>query len=334
MLKFLNLKPEAFGLDINDLSLKILKLKKNKEAYILESLNEMAINPGIIEDGVIKDEKALSEIIKEAYKNVKGKKIKTKYAIVSLPEERSFLQVIQMPKMDEKELKSALLFEIENHIPLSVDDIYVDSEIISPSKDNPNNLDVLVAAMPKIIVNSYVSCIEKAGLIPLVLEVESQSIARAIAKKEKENVPLAIIDLGKNNADFIIFAENSVRFTCSIPFSMSKNSQKVLSELSQQNNGPTPVLDELVLQIKKYMDFYVEHFFHNHDLPAGKIEKIIFCGGGSDLSGLPEFVGQKIKIPAYASAGWEKLFQKNKPLSFTTALGLAILGTDNLKSYD
>ena len=75
---FLDLKYEALGLDINDLSLKLVKLKKGRRGFVLTSFNEVMIAPDIIEDGVVKDEAALANIIKSVYNTVKGKKLKTK----------------------------------------------------------------------------------------------------------------------------------------------------------------------------------------------------------------------------------------------------------------
>ena len=108
---FLDLKYDTFGLDINDLSLKIVKLKKQHKGFGLDSFNEIKIAPGIIEDGVIKEEDILAKIIKSSYGSAKGGGIKTKYVVASLPEEKSFLQVIQMPKMTPEELKTAVSFE-------------------------------------------------------------------------------------------------------------------------------------------------------------------------------------------------------------------------------
>ena len=56
MLEFLTLKPEAFGLDISDLSLKIIKLKRKGKFFDLASFGEEEIKPGIIKEGEIKDE--------------------------------------------------------------------------------------------------------------------------------------------------------------------------------------------------------------------------------------------------------------------------------------
>src|SRR3989344_142991 len=150
MFKFLDLEPDIFGIDINDLSIKIVKLKNSRNAFNLVSFNEVSIKQGIVKEGVIQDQDALYDAIRLACNTVQGKKLSTNYVIASLPEEKSFSQVIQMPKMTAEELQSAVSFEAENYIPLPVDKVYLDFQVINAhSKDHNNHLDLLINGMPK-----------------------------------------------------------------------------------------------------------------------------------------------------------------------------------------
>lgn len=251
MFKFLNLQPEIFGIEINDLSLRIVKLRKKRKGFNLVSSNEANIPPGIVKEGVIQDQETLTKIIKFACNTVKGEKIGTRYVAASLPEEKSFSQVIQMPKMSQEELKLAVPFEAENYIPLPIDKVYLDFQVINfHNKDNINHLDLLINVMPKHIIDSYISCFKKAGLIPYILEVESQSIVRALInskrqeesagqqrnqnsniKNGQENLSLLIIDFGVANTSFIIFSGNSVRFTSSISISSQELTNAISNTL-------------------------------------------------------------------------------------------------------
>lgn len=293
MLQFLNLKPEIFGLDINDSTLRIAKLEKKRSGFVLVSFNEVEIPQGIVEERIIKDEDTLAKIIRTAIKTVKGKKISTNYVVSSLPEEKSFSRVIQMPKMSEEELKSAVPFEAENYIPLTIDKVYLDFQVIATDKENSNHSDLLIAATPKTIVDSYVSCFKKAELVPHTLEVESQAVVRALVKNEKSLQPLIFVDIGKTDTNFIIFSGKSVRFTCSLPVSSDQitlaisqglnvgyneaENLKIKYGLSKENDKASeiakiinPILKELVLQIKKYINFYHDHVFHEY-FPSDEI---------------------------------------------------------------
>lgn len=314
MFNFLRLKEEIFGLDLSDLSLKIVKLKKKSRGFKLVSLNEVAIPEKLIEDGIIKDEDALAKIIKSAVKSPKGKKIKTKYVVVSLPEEKAFLQIIQMPKMEERELALAVPIEAENYIPLPIDEVYLDFNVIPPVKNYLNYTEVLVIAMSKKIIDSYVACFKKAGLIPIIFETESNAIAKSLIKKGDNSSPLILVDIGKDDVNFIVFSGNFVRFSCSIPISLNEKTET-----------------ELAKQINKYIDFYCEHSSYEYLLPSAKIEKVLLCGQGAGLKGLPEFLSKKLGIPTELSnplinfsSKNSKLLKDKKVLSFATAIGLAM----------
>jgi len=365
MIDFLTLKPEAFGLDISDLSLKIVKLKERRGKLSLVSFGEAEIKPGIVERGEIKDEKALAEVIKKAVSNIKGEALRTKYVVASLPEEKAFLQVIQMPLMKEEELRSAVHFEAENYIPLSIDEVYLDSQIVKPVFNNLDHSDILITAMPKNIINPYVSSMRIAGLIPTILEIEPQAIARALIKNQISPHPVLLIDFGATKTSFIIFAGFSLRFTSSISISSHKITEAIVRKLNvdlsaaekikkQQgiekgkkeiSEALLPILSNLADEIKKYLAFYHSHASHEHLTPDNnpqKVQKIIICGGGANLKGLVDFLSLRLRIPIELGNPWVNIlppFLKKLPslpyeksLAFTTALGLALRGIFKDKS--
>jgi len=363
---FLDLKHKIFGLDINGLSLKIVQLEKKRRGFVLSSFNEAKIDPSIINEGVIVDEVALAKIIKLSYSTVKGKKIKTKYVVASLPEEKSFSQVIQMPKMSDEELRLAVPLEAENYIPMPIDDVYLDFQVIPQVKDYLNYLEVLIVAIPRKIVDSYVSCFKKAGLTPIIFETESEAIARALVGKENKSSLLILIDFGENNTNFIVFSGGSIRFTCSIPISSRLLTEAVSESLiidfheaerikishglvgANTNTKTlravqvmTPLLKDLAGQIKKYLNFYRDHSSYEYLLENGKTEKVLLCGGGAELKGLADFMSKNLGTAVELGnplvnflAKKPKSIIKNDIMSFTTAIGLALREINNNRKID
>jgi type IV pilus assembly protein PilM len=362
MPKFLELKPESFGLDISDSSLKVVKLKKKgKNAFSLASLSEEEFESGIIEDGVVKDEEILKDVIKKVISNAKGEKIRTENVVCSLPEEKSFLEVIKMPKMKEEDLKNAVRYEAENYIPMSVEEVYLDSQILRPAHGHLEYAEVLVVACPKEIVDPYISCLKKADLQPRVLEIESLAIARALIENEVVSQDVLLIDIGAHRTSFIIFSGYSLRFTSSISVSGQGLTKVIAEKLSTELEkaekikikyglrGKTkkgteviealsPSLQFLVDEISKYLNFYKTHGHgRKGTLPANKpgIEKIILCGGGANLIGLTDYLNDKLKIPVELGNPWVNIFKKPKQkiplvqersIKYATAIGLALRG--------
>jgi len=350
-MNFLTLKPIAFGLDISDLSLKLVKLKpssekfsllgteKKKKFLSLASFNEILLKPGIIEKGEIKNEEALVEIIKEAISKVRGEKIKTKYVITSLPEEKAFLQVIQMPQMKKEELEKAVYFEAENYIPLPLDQMYIDFQVVKPIVNHLDHFDVLIVALPRKTVDSYVACLKKANLIPRVLELESQAMTRALIKNGVTPYPTLIIDCGATKTGLVMFSGYSLRFTSSISISCQKFTQAISKKfnikfkeaeklklqyglegrnylkIKQKTQKETeaievfkalsPLLKDFVGQVKDYLTYYHTHIHHEHlPLDGKEIEKILLCGGGANLKGFAEFLSLELKRPVELGNPW------------------------------
>ena len=221
MFELLRLKPDAFGIDISDSFMRLIKLKKTNNGFELSSYNEEAVKPGVIENGEIIDRKEFGGVINKLLSNVKGEQLKTRYASLSLPEEKSFLKVIRMPKMSAEDLAEAVYFEIENHIPLRVEDVYFDFEVIPPcSRENnikgkKNYLEILFAAIPKTTVDNYNYCLKKIGIQPAHLEVESLSLTRSLINRDQNTDSILLIDLGVSKTSFVFFSNGFTRFTCS-----------------------------------------------------------------------------------------------------------------------
>ncbi len=356
MLNIFSQKSKAFGLDISDFSLKIADLEKIKGGLNLTSFGESKIPLGVIEGGEVKDENALSEIIKKTISQVKGKKIRTKYVVSSLPEEKSFLDIVQIPLMAEEEVETAVKFEIENHIPLKLEEVYFDFEKIQPISKTKGFQEILVAAIPKKIAEGYIEALKKAGLQTISLEVECLAIVRALVKKDKLSRPLLIVDFGETRTTFIIFSGRSLRFTSTIPVSSQKLTESISKTLKvdlkraeelklkyglEKNKevfeAMIPPMTDLVEQIKTHLDYYHSHEKGNKGTQSKKeMEKILLCGGGANLKGLISFLAQNLKVEVELSNPWINILKRplkevpelpfEKSLSYTTALGLALKG--------
>jgi type IV pilus assembly protein PilM len=358
MLEFLNVDRPAFGLDISDLSVKVAQLKKKRGGFALASFGEFQVPAGIIERGQIKQEKELADILKRVRTEVQGEKIQTPYVVASLPEEQAFLQVIQLPRMSRDELRSAVRFEAENYVPYSLDTMEMDFETVEPVVDHLNHVDVLLAALPKATVESYVGVFKAAGLNPLALEIESSAVTRALIQHETAPVPVLVVDLGATRTSFIVFAGYGLRFTASIAVSSSQFTQTIAQSLNIQLTEAEalksqygldgkdaasgkkvfealiPPLTDLVEQIKKHMNYYESHSGHEHLERPASIQKVILCGGGANLRGLAQFLLRELHKEVSIGNPWINILptslEELPPLSFaeslryTTAFGLAL----------
>jgi len=363
MFDALNLHPTAFGLDVSDLSLKIAFLQRKGKALRLRSYGEFPIPLGIVERGEVKQEAALAEVIKQSVAQF-GKELPTRYVVASLPEEQAFLQVIQLPRMGEEELRAAVRFEAENYIPYALDTVYLDFQVVPPLSSNLDHMDVLLAALPKTMVDPYVAVLEKAGLIPKALEIESLSVSRSLVPQELAPTPVLLVDFGATRTSFVVFAGYSLRFTVSIPVSslqltesIARTLQVGLNEaevmkvnygLERQDDATgklvfealVPPLSDLVEQIKRHIEYYESHSSHQHlNATSQGISRIVVSGGGANLRGFSSFLASELQREVVFGNPWVNIVEtslKDLPpvpfgesVKYAAALGLALRGLQN-----
>ncbi len=357
-------KKLAFGLDLSDRSLKIVQFKKQKDQLFLSSFIKKNIPIGVVQGGIIRNEKELISILKGALNEIKGNPLTNKRVVCNLPEEKVFTRVIQLPLMKEEEIAQAIQWEAEAHIPMGIDEVYMDWQVIEPVVNHLNHVDILIAAAPRDLVNSYLSFLKNSGLQPIALEPESVAVVRSLIKPG-DHKPTIIVDLGTTGTNFVIFSARAIRFTSHTHISGRlfediiakdlKISKKEAHQLKikvgldeTKKKGRVyrtlkPLIDKLVQQINEYLDFYYDNIDHVH-ASEKKIGQVLLCGGDSLLINLPSYLEQKLKIPvkvgaplrnistanakSKANLNKKTIFSKKESLTYNTAIGLALNEND------
>ncbi|OGY43138.1 MAG: hypothetical protein A3J62_03500 [Candidatus Buchananbacteria bacterium RIFCSPHIGHO2_02_FULL_38_8] len=336
---------KIFGLDISDRALRLIQLQKKGRKFFLNSYNEVVIPPEIIIGGEIKNEEKFIQLINQLIKSVEGKRVTTKNVISVLPEPKTFIKVINIKSsLKDGGISELIQEEIENHIPFSLEEIYLDWQIL---KRTNGNLTILVGAAPKNIVDSYTTALEKSGLTPLVLEIEGAAIIRTLLF-EKDQGAKIIIDFGAVRTGLILYDKGTIQFTVSLPISGIKITEAIQETLNLDwqkaekakiicGLDPTKcegallkilmnTIDRLVIQIKKAITFYQTNFSNK-----APISEIIICGGGANFSNINEVLSSKLGLPVKIANPLINVSQTKKinipsakALSYTTAIGLAL----------
>lgn len=340
----------AAGLDISDTSIKAVFLEEKKGARKLVNYEEALVSSGVIVNGEIKNMAGLVEPLK-----LIKQKIKQPFVYASLPEEKTYVTRLLMPVLPPLELREAILLQIPESVPLPPDEILFDYEIIRHVSET-SQYDVAVTIFPKGDIAAYTSALEEAGLVPLGLEVEGQSLARSLIK-EGSHGNFMLVDFGKNRTSFYIVAGGTVVFTSSMPLggqeltkSISKEyglseeeaeTKKRQTGLLRENEsilpamvGPLSVLsDELakvVLYWQKNMKSFLSPEAQKMQTPLGMI---IFSGGEASLPGLMDFLSVQFEMPLLLGNPWENVFSADTEvpdiflkdaLRYAPAIGLAL----------
>lgn len=346
------LKMPAVGVDISDVSLKFVELEKKKNNLFISRYGSRRIPKGIIESGDIKQKEKLVEIL-DSFR----KELNKKFIIVLLPEEKAFFSKIKLPLMKEREIRGALELQLEEYVPLSIDNIIFDFEIINKDifekkSKNKGSLDVNVIAFPKTVVEDYRDVFIKANFMPLVFEMEAQAFTRVVVPKGDED-SFFIIDFGGSRSTFVIVSNQRVQFTSTVLVGGDELTEALSNDLNidifqaeeikrarglVKRKGNEKVFNSLlrgIAAIKEEIDKHIIYWNSRSEISEEqrKIKKILLCGGNANLIGLPEYLSYELKLPVERANIWvnikpveEKIpeIEYKDSLTYAAALGLAL----------
>ncbi|MEK7681108.1 MAG: pilus assembly protein PilM [Patescibacteria group bacterium] len=347
----------AFGLDIGDLSIKLVQLAPvsflNKKNLKIKELRATSLPPGLIVNGEIQQ----PELVRKKILHLLGKEsagykksIRSSWVAANLPEPKTFLKYIEIENPDNDEITSVdIAYHAKKHLPYELEETYIDWQRVEKKDDFGKTSKILLGASPKAITDSYDYLLESVGLNPISLEIEAISLARALitADKDYKGEARCILDLGATRSSLIIYDNDSIQFSTTLNFSgeivtsaieqelkidhIRAENLKIEKGLNYDSINPkylpivTTIAEDLIVELKTAVLFYKEHF--NNTNP---VTHITMCGGMANWKNIDNFISRKLKISAHPGHPWKNLFNKSlkfdqaKSLSFSTAIGLAL----------
>lgn len=356
--KIFDLFPSSFGLDLSDLSIKVLRMESEGKLHRVSGYASAALPVGSVIDGEILKPEVVVDVMKRLLEEPTMRKMHTRKVVCSLPETKAFLRIIVLPKMDEKEVGEAIRWEIEASIPLTLDQIYYDWQILDKGLvTEEGKINVLFVAVARTVVDQFVSVLESAGMEIVGLETESIAQARSLLSEIDEQKTTLIVDIGDRRTSFLISVGSTSCFTSSVPLSSQMITDAIAKNLrisfqeaenikineglgSLSLRGPVfqaalPVLENIASEIEKSISFYLENLRY-----SSGIDSIILCGGGSNMRGLLPYLSRRLNQEVVLGNPWVNVhlgnrlppIDRNHSVQYSTAIGLALRGIDEYEN--
>ncbi|MBU1070823.1 type IV pilus assembly protein PilM [Patescibacteria group bacterium] len=333
--------PAYFGLDIGSSSIKILKLKGNKN---VEAVG-MAVNPvGRSDlDLPVEQKTKLVEAVKAL---IKESGVKSRNVVLSIPESLVFSRILKLPIMSTPELASAIKWELDQVVPFPPDEIEISWVVIDKPKKKIGNekMKVFVVAVPKKVSEVYVKFLTLTGLEPERIENEILSLARGLSGFTADKGVSLILDVGASFTKMVVVEKEQIYLshvvplagmamtrmiaeTFKIPVNQAEEYKRVYGVDKSQVEGKiyntlVGLMDSLAVEIKKVMAN-----FSNTEKDK-RIERIVLVGGGAFLKGFTGVLVEKTGLDVVMGDpfGTIEVAEKIKAsgVVFATALGLAI----------
>jgi len=211
----------TLGLDIGSETTAMVELRGGRGGIEVASRPMvMPTPPDTIQNSVIVEPEGVGSAIKEWLREYG---IKTKRVVTSVGGQSSLVvRITEVPKMTDSELKEAMQWDVERHIPFPATDIIVDYRPIERPDADPQspNMEVLLAVAQEDMINAHVEALRAAGLQPIAIDVEPLAASRAlvnIAAHQAAGQTIAIIHIGANTTDITIVRDLLLSFVRPVP---------------------------------------------------------------------------------------------------------------------
>jgi len=307
-------KKGLIGLDIGTSSIKVAELKETKKGYSLENFGLVPLPPEAIVDGALMNSPAIVEAIETI---LSERKIKTKDASTSVSGASVMIRKITLPVMTEEELDEQIKWEAEQYIPFNLSDVNLAYEVLNWG-DDEGNMEVLLVAAKKDMINDYVAVMTEAGLTPVIVDLDAFSVLNAyeINYQITENEVLALVNIGSSIINMVITKGGKYLFSRDVTVGGNLYTEEIMKELSVSYEeaellklggsatGETEavmrqevesvirrVSDQIASEVAKSLDFY------QATAAEEQISKIWLSGGSCTVSGLSETIQTKQNVP-------------------------------------
>lgn len=308
-----------FGLDIGANSIKAMQLTREGKHIGVNGYGVIRFEKTATENGVITDFEGLAKSMLELFDSHINGKITTRRVAATIPASNAYSRVMSLPaNLSRKELDEAVRFEAEQYIPIPMDDLYIDYSLGSITDENR---DVLVVAVPKKIINSYMRFFELVGLEVCAIETTISAASRLVATTDRTSqTPTILIDLGTISVDLSIYdkilvvngtvpggGENFTQQikerlgvthaeadTIKIKYGLSRSKKQ--AEIREAMNGQ---LDQLTKEIRRVVRYYEER-----TEGKSKIGQIITMGGGANMPGFTDYLTDTLRLPTRMCSFW------------------------------
>ena len=202
----------TIGLDIGSSYIKAVQLKDIRGGYELELFDMLPLPPELIVEGSIIDSFRLTDCLKELLRRTK---IKRKDAVIGMAGHSSvIIKRISLPEMSEEELSESIKFEAEQYVPFDIEDVNLDFQILGPG-EKAGQMDVILVAVKKDMLNEYVSVVREAGINPVIVDVNSFALENIyeINYEIEPDKNVAIVNIGASTINMNILKEGIPVFT-------------------------------------------------------------------------------------------------------------------------
>ncbi len=304
--------PPVVGLDISSTAVKLLELGRSGDKIRVESYAVEPLPANSVIEKNISDVEAVGEAIKRAMKRSGSR---CKHAAAAVAGSAVITKTISMPaNLSDDEMEQDIQNEADQYIPYPLEEVNLDFEVLGQSENDPDRVEVLLAASRSENVEIRVAAIEEAGLKARIMDVEAyamENVFQMLAPTMPDqgiDQTIAIVDVGATMTTLNVLHDLKTIYTREQVFGGKQLTEEIQRRygLSYEEAGmakrqgglPDNYVPEVLEPFKEAMTQQVsrslQFFFSSSQY--SNVDHIILAGGSAMLPGIDEMIANKLGV--------------------------------------
>lgn len=305
-------QPPLVGVDISSTAVKLLQLSRVGNRYRVEHYAVEPLPPSAVVEKNIVEPEAVGEAIKRA---VARSGTRARHAAAAVAGSAVITKVIPMPAdLDGDDLESQVELEAANHVPYPIDEVNFDFEVLGPMPNNPESVQVLLAASRAENVEVRSSALELGGLTPKVMDIEAFAIENAFSLLAEQLAGprdgiVALIDAGATMTTLNVLRNGRSLYSREQVFGGKQLTDEVMrryglsydeaGQAKRQGGLPStyeaevlePFKEAMVQQVSRLLQFFYAGSEFN------RVDQIVLAGGCASIPGIATMVEEQLGVP-------------------------------------
>lgn len=209
---------KILSMDFGERSIKVVEGNFKKGSLNIMNTFSIDLPKGIYEDGYIRDENTLREILDSG---LRFNNVKRGDTIAVVDSSDILTREISLPNVNAKDIEGILKYKIGDYIPIDIDDYIV--QYIDQGRfieDGSEKMKLFIIAMPKNLIVTHMNLLKELDLKPKVLDLKSNAVRKLLnlSAIKTNNIDankstIANIDFGFNSTKLTIFKDGNIKIS-------------------------------------------------------------------------------------------------------------------------
>ena len=309
------------GLDIGSGFLKLVAIDHGKGEPQLSGVSVTPVLADAIVEGEIMDPGIVSDTIQGLFKTAG---IKQKRVVVAVGGRDVIIKKIQVDRMKESEAYDVVRWEAQQHVPFDIEAVELDFQILDPDGEGLQ-MDVLLVAAKRDLVEDKVQLLSQAGLEAEVVDVDAFALHNAFGVNHPEAMRglTALLNIGHELTNVNVLDQGIPLLTRDLTVGTRKIREDLQRERGVSADDAeamlkgferSPDLDPYVQGRGEEIAVGVERasaFLQSASREAGSIERVYCCGGGARVPGLTDILHQRLNMSVEVANPIQRLSVKD-----------------------